>query len=262
MPAPDIPGYDRVWVDEFDGPAGAAVDASKWNSKTGQNSNHEVQQYTTSAANAQLSGNGQLFIIPIKDGSGQWTSARLESKYSFNCDPGHQMIFQAEIRLGNNPTAQQQGIWPAFWTLGAAVRSGIGWPKCGEWDILEVINGSSTNQGTLHYLNSSNVDPGFGGRVDFTRNDYHTWALKVDLTAGTIEGQKLTWLLDGNPFFEVTGATVNNGEQWDDVAHKPFFPILNVAVGGDYPRPPNNQTVGGFESGMQVKYVGIYKSNT
>lgn len=262
MTAPTIPGYALVWVDEFNGASGAAVDGSKWNSKTGPNSNHEVQQYTTSTDNAHLSGDGRLYIIPNKDGSGHWTSARLEGRYSFNCDAGHQMIFQAEICLGNNPPAQQQGLWPAFWTLGAAVRTGVGWPKCGEWDILEIINGSSTNQGTLHYLNSSNVDPGFGGRVNFSHNDYHTWALKVDRTAGTFQGEKLTWSLDGNPFFEVTGARVNNAEQWDDVAHKAYFPILNLAVGGDYPGQPNDQTTGGFQSGMQVKYVGVYKSNT
>lgn len=261
MPAPTIPGYALVWSDEFNGASGAAVDGSKWNSKTGPNSNHEIQQYTTSTDNAHLSGDGRLYIIPNKDGSGHWTSARLEGRYSFNCDAGHQMIFQAEICLGNNPPAQQQGLWPAFWTLGAAVRTGVGWPKCGEWDILEIINGSSTNQGTLHYLNSSNADPGFGGRVNFSHNDYHTWALKVDRTAATFQGEKLTWSLDGNPFFEVTGARVNNAEQWDDVAHKAYFPILNLAVGGDYPGQPNDQTTGGFQSGMQVKYVGVYKSN-
>lgn len=262
MSAPNKPGFALVWSDEFDGASGSAVDGSKWNSKTGPNSNHEAQQYTTSTDNAHLSGDGQLYLIPIKDGSGHWTSARLESRYSFNCDPGHQMIFQAEIRLGNNPAAQQQGLWPAFWTLGAAVRNGVGWPKCGEWDILEVINGSSTNQGTLHYLNSSNVNPMFGGRVDFNHNDYHTWALKVDRTPGNFQDEKLTWSVDGNPFFEIPGARVGDAEQWDDVAHKGFFPIMNIAVGGDYPGQPNDQTVGGFQSGMHVKYVAVYKSNT
>lgn len=261
MSAPEIPGYALVWSDEFDGASGAAVDGSKWNSKTGPNSNNEVQQYTTSTNNASLSGDGQLYIIPVKDSSGHWTSARLEGRYSFNCDAGNRMIFQAEIRLGNNPPEQQQGLWPAFWTLGGAVRTGVGWPECGEWDILEIINGSSTNQGTLHYLNSSNVDPSIGGRIDFNRNEYHTWTIEVDRTADTFQGEKLKWSLDGNAFFEITGATVNNGEQWDDVAHKAFFPIMNLAVGGDYPGLPNSQTVGGFQSGMHVKYVGVYKSS-
>ena len=261
MSAPSISGFNLVWVDDFNGPSGAAADGGIWNFNTGPNNNNEIQQYTTSTDNARLSGDGQLLIIPLKDGSGHWTSAKLEGKSTFSCDPGHQMIFQAEIRVGNNPPSEQQGIWPAYWTIGGAVRRGVGWPKCGEWDILELINGSSTNQGTLHYLNSDNYDPSLNGRVDFNRNDYHTWAVKVDRTADSFQNEKLTWLLDGNPFFEVTGATVNNADQWDDIAHKDYFAILNVAVGGNYPGYPNDQTLGGIESGLQVRYVGVYKSN-
>ena len=102
----------------------------------------------------------------------------------------------------------------------------------------------------------------FSGRVDFAPGSWHTWALKVDLLSNRFEEQKLTWLLDGNIFFEVTGAMVGASEPWAQVAHMAFFPILNVAVGGDYPGNPNGQTLDGYESGMQVKYVAVYKSNT
>lgn len=261
MPAPQKPGYKIVWLDEFNGPSGAAVDGSKWFSKTGANANHEIQQYTTSTDNAHLSGGGQLYIIPLKQASGQWTSARLEGIESFTCDDDHTMILQSEIRVGNHPASQQQGIWPAFWALGNSIRTGAGWPKCGEWDILELINGSTTNQGTLHFLNSGGAHQMFGGKVDFTGGDYHTWALQVDRRGVSFQNEKLTWYLDDRPFFEITGAQIGTAEQWSDVAHKPFYPLLNVAVGGDFPGNPNDQTRDGFESGLQVKYVAFYKSN-
>lgn len=261
MPAPHKSGYAIVWLDEFNGPQGAAVNGNNWFSKTGANANHEIQQYTTSAENAHLSGDGRLYMVPVKEASGIWTSARLEGKNSFSCDDDHTMIFQSEIRVGNHPASQQKGIWPAFWALGNDIRTGTSWPKCGEWDILELINGSTTNQGTLHFLNSGGAHQMFGGRVGFTSGNYHTWALEVDRRGASFRDEKLTWSLDGHPFFEVTGATMGTAEQWSDVAHKPFFPLLNVAVGGDFPGNPDGQTQGGFESGLQVKYVAVYKSN-
>lgn len=261
--APDMPGFALVWQDDFNGPAGAGVDPNIWHIKTGGNSNNELQEYTTSAANAHLSGDGELNIVPLKDRStNHWTSARLEGWSSFSCDPGHLMVFQAEIRVGNNP--QQQGIWPAFWALGVNIRQGAGWPKCGEWDILELINGSSANLGTLHYLASNgDVQQRSSGFIGFNRSDYHTWALKVDRTPGNVGDEKLTWYLDGNSFYEINGSQLDNaGVPWEDVAHREFFPLLNIAVGGDYPGNPNDQTQDGLESGMAVRYVGVYKSNT
>lgn len=265
---PEMPGFALVWRDDFDGPAGAGADPNTWNIKVGSGPNHELQRYTNSAANSQMSGDGQLYIIPRKDGStGNWTSARLEGWNSFSCDPGHLMVFQAEIRLGRNPGWQQQGIWPAYWTLGLNVRQGAGWPKCGEWDILELINGSAANMATLHFLNPAfnGHEQRSSGQVNFDRTDFHTWALKVDRTPANIREEKLTWYLDGNPFFEVSPGALGNPDgsvQWEDVAHREFFPILNVAVGGDFPGMPNGQTADGLESGMAVRYVAVYKSNT
>lgn len=120
---------------------------------------------------------------------------------------------------------------------------------------------------TLHFLNPTfnGHDQRSSGQVSFNRADFHTWALKVDRTPANIRDEKLTWYLDGNPLFEVTPGALGNadgGVQWEDVAHQEFFPILNVAVGGDYPGPPNGQTADGLESGMAVRYVGVYKSNT
>jgi beta-glucanase (GH16 family) len=256
-----MPGFTLVWSDDFNGPAGTAVNANDWLSYTGPVYNNEIERYTASTANAQLSGSNQVYIIPLKDNTGAWTSARLHGKGSFACDPGHQMVLQASIRLGANPPSSQQGIWPAFWALGDGVNvASVGWPKCGEWDILELTNGSDVNNATLHYGNNPATHQMIHQQVGtrFTVGAYHTWAIKVDRTS---QQETLTWYLDGNQFFQTTEAQVNDADQWDSLAHKPFFPLLNVAVGGDLPGMPNDQTLGGMESGMQVSYVAFYKSN-
>src|SRR5947209_1254185 len=85
--APSILGFTLVWSDDFNGPAGTAVNANNWLSYTGPVYNNEIERYTSSTANAQLSGFGQVYIIPLKDNTGAWTSARLHGKSSFACDP-------------------------------------------------------------------------------------------------------------------------------------------------------------------------------
>jgi beta-glucanase (GH16 family) len=258
---PSVPGFNLVWADDFSGPAGTAVDANKWLTYTGPVYNNEIERYTASTANARLSGSGQLYIIPLKDNTGAWTSGRLHGKGSFACDLGRAMMLQASIRLGTNPPANQQGIWPAFWALGDDVNvASVGWPKAGEWDILELTNGSDVNNATLHYGDSPAAHQMIHQQAGtpFARGAYHTWAIKVDRTSPQ---EKLTWYLDGQQFFQVAQAQVPNADQWDRLAHKPFFPLLNVAVGGDLPGMPNAQTLGGVESGMQVCYVAFYQSS-
>lgn len=102
--------------------------------------------------------------------------------------------------------------------------------------ILEQINGSTTNMATLHFLN-----PTFDGhdqrssvQVSFNRADFQTWALKVDRTPANIRDEKLTWYVDGNPFFEFTPGALGNadgGVQWEDVADREFFSDLECRRG-------------------------------
>ena len=259
--APPMPGFSVVWSDDFNGPAGSPANANNWLTYTGPVYNNEIERYTTSTANIQLSGSSQLYIIPLKDGTGAWTSGRLHGKSNFSCDPGHAMVLQASIRLGTNPPSSQQGIWPAFWALGEDVNvASVGWPKSGEWDILELTNGSDTNSATIHFGNNPATHQMIHqpGGTRFAPGAYHTWAIKVDRTQPQ---ETLTWYLDGSQFFQVTQAQVQDADQWDSLAHKPFFPLLNVAIGGDLPGMPNAQTLDGMESGMQVSYVAFYKSN-
>ena len=168
------------------------------------------------------------------------------------------------MKLGGDDASRQNGIWPAFWALGGSFREGVPWPKCGEWDIFETKNTLGFDSlGTLHFQNADGShNDGFSGRVTYDPKGSHVWSIEVDRTSGQTATESLTWKLDGQTFFQVTGAQVGSDEQWEELAHKEYFPVLNVAVGGGFPGNPDSRTKGGPGSGMFVDYVAIYKSNT
>ncbi len=103
------------------GPAGSLPSNSNWTFETGPETNFSRDVLGSSPQNISLSGDSQLYITPLRDQvHNTWTSAKIYSNPSFRCDDGHKMIFQGQLRLGNNPN--QIGIWPAFWALGEALR--------------------------------------------------------------------------------------------------------------------------------------------
>lgn len=263
--APSEPNYSIVWVDDFNGSAGSLPDESKWNviQRGPDTGNQEVQTYTRSSANVSLDGT-KLRITP-QHANGQWTSARLEGKTAFHCPAGQKLLLQAELRTGTFPVTQQSGIWPAFWALGNDKRTGgVAWPQCGEWDIFENAHGSGWALPTLHYgSGGTNHQSRGGSRTGFVVEEFNTWALKVNRTAAAWQDETLEWYLNGTKFFTVRGSDIGDGEIWGRVAHKSFFPILNVAVGSNFPEggQPDEHTTTGLGSGLQVKYVAFYRSD-
>lgn len=235
--APAIAGMNILFQDGFAGSAGASVDTDTWNIALAINTNDEVETYTSSNQNLQISGGGTVQIVPRLTASGHWTSGRIESKGSWTPPPGGQQLIQASIRMGDNPN--KQGIWPAFWTMGDAVRHGTQWPACGELDIMEQVNGVLTGYGTAHCEQASggicNEPSGLGATTPIPDDSWHTWALKWDLTSNNWETEAITWMLDGNVYHTITGATIGDQAVWSSLAHSPFYIIMNVAVGGDFP---------------------------
>ena len=132
------------WNDEFDG---EAIDTSKWMFEIGTGSNgwgnNEKEYYTSRKDNAYIK-DGVLHICAKKeDYEGQkYTSARMITKGKFAFKYG---TVEARIAL---PTGK--GIWPAFWMLGENFDT-VGWPACGEIDIIESINDESIVYGTHHW---------------------------------------------------------------------------------------------------------------
>ena len=124
MKPPAIDGYNVSWSDEFGTPG--SPKAANWTVETPlTNNNGEQQKYTNSSDNAYVK-DGKMFIVPLKQNNA-WTSARMHGNVSFQCDPGKKAIIVASIKVGQNSPAQQQGMWPAFWTLGASAQHGVQW---------------------------------------------------------------------------------------------------------------------------------------
>ncbi|KAI1292447.1 putative endo-1,3(4)-beta-glucanase [Xylaria venustula] len=264
---PSYSGYNVVWQENFYGAAGSLVNTGTWNiivRSAAQNSNNEAQAYTASNQNHQLSGGQTLQIVPLNN-NGQWTSARLESVYTFTPPDGRRTMIEAQIRFGTNPQANKQGIWPAFWLLGDSIRHGTAWPECGEIDILEMVDGALTGYGTIHcdvYPGGiCNESTGIGGSTAVADDGWHTWRVVIDRTASNWADESITWYQDGNQFMQVTGGRINNQAVWNTLAASPLYIILNVAVGGAWPGQPNGNTLGSWGSDMEVAYVAQYQSS-
>ncbi len=226
--------YQLIWSDEFDG---NTVNTSNWNFETGGGGwgNNEQEYYQ--AANAAVS-NGNLLITAKKQRvkSNAYTSARMTTKGKHEFSYG-KMEARIKIPLG-------QGLWPAFWMLGANIDT-AGWPKCGETDIMEHINADSLIYGTIHWDNNGHVQN--GGNTATGLNDYHIYSVEWDSAA-------IRWYVDGNKYHE---ANILNNINSTEEFHKPFFIILNFAVGGNWP----GQTidVSKLPASMYVDYVRVYK---
>ncbi|MFJ8754273.1 family 16 glycosylhydrolase [Streptomyces sp. NPDC102441] len=250
------PTAGQTWADEFEGAAGSAPDSSKWTLEAGGsgNGNNELQYYTDSAQNAALDGNGNLVITARQNndpglqcwyGTCRYTSARLNTAKTFTQAYGR---YEARIKIPRG-----QGIWPAFWMLGDDLGS-AGWPNSGEIDIMENVGKEpSTVHGTIH-------GPGYSGGAAIGASyslpdgkafadDFHTFA--VDWSP-----EALVWSVDGQTYQTRTPADVNGGK-W--VFDHPFFIILNLAVGGDWPGSPDGSTA--FPQTMTVDYVRVSASD-
>jgi beta-glucanase (GH16 family) len=234
-----------TWSDEFNGAAGSAPNGANWNFETGAGGwgNNELQNYTSSRNNSALDGNGNLVITARQEGSG-YTSARLTTKGKVQPQYGH---LEARIKIPRG-----QGIWPAFWMLGGQFP-GTPWPNSGEIDIMENIGREPhLVHGTLH-------GPGYSGGNPITGQYMHPqgWSFADDFHTFAIDWSpnSITWLVDGNAYQTFTPANTGSNP-W--VFNQPFFFILNVAVGGNWPGYPDGTTQ--FPQQMVVDYVRVYDS--
>src|SRR3954447_2336764 len=126
-----------VFADDFDGPAGAPPDPTKWTVDPGTGHNNEVQYYTDND-NAALDGNGNLVITARRETTcgRDYTSHRMNTGGTFHFRYG-----RAEARI---KVPRGNGLWPAFWMMGADFLTGTPWPDNGETDIMEVLGRDTT----------------------------------------------------------------------------------------------------------------------
>ncbi|MCD0442988.1 family 16 glycosylhydrolase [Glycomyces sp. A-F 0318] len=253
--AADVQAMALTWSDEFNAGAGTPPDSSKWRYDIGGGGwgNNEHQYYTDSTSNAAHDGSGNMVITARREnpsnyqcwyGTCQYTSARLLTSGTFTQAYGR---FEARIQIPRG-----QGIWPAFWMLGDDLGQ-VGWPQSGEIDIMENVGHEpNTVHGTLH-------GPGYSGGAGVTgshtigqpfANGFHTFA--VDWSPNSI-----TWSVDGVNYQTKSTADIG-GNEW--VFDHPFFMIMNVAVGGNWPGYPDGSTQ--FPQQMKIDYVRVYSGAT
>ncbi|NVJ03125.1 family 16 glycosylhydrolase [Myxococcus sp. AM009] len=216
-------GWVERWRDDFDG---NSINAANWFANTGIHVNSEQQQYTTSPRNIEVSS-GTLKLIARHEWNNGYpfTSGRLESagKQEF----GHGKV-EARIKMPVGP-----GLWPAFWMLGNNINQ-VGWPECGELDIMENVGYANWTSGALH-------GPGYSGNTPINQqffpsspvSDWHVYATEFS-------SQDIKWFIDGVLLKTVTRAEVERYGRW--VYDRPYFIILNLAVGGTYPHGVNGAT--------------------
>lgn len=230
--------YELVWSDEFNG---NSLDTNTWNYEIGTGSwgwgNNEQQYYTD--RNIKVS-NGTMKITAKREDYGgmKYTSSRITTKNKKNFKYGK---IEARIKM-----PKFKGVWPAFWMLGANQDS-VGWPKCGEIDIVEAINDENLVYGTLHWFHdpgNNNADSGSSVAVA-DRTEYHVYG--VEWTA-----DKLRWYVDGKVY-----RTMDVSNDSFSEVRKEYFVIFNMAIGGQWPGYDIDETA--FPATMEVDWVRAYK---
>ncbi len=234
-PTLDTTKYTLFWSDEFNG---TTVDTSKWNFELGNpNVNHEQEYYK--AENATVA-NGNLVITAKREQNGNqsYTSSRMTTQNKMTASSG---LIEARIKI---PVGA--GLWPAFWMLGSNINTVL-WPQCGEIDIMEHVNTDNTIYGTMHWNDGGHVQ--YGGKTTVVKpDDYHIYAIAWDQNS-------INWYVDGVQYVSgnIAGNINNTG-----AFHHPFFILLNLAVGGDFPGTYVDTSV--FPVSMYVDYVRIYNA--
>lgn len=253
-----VEDWQLVWSDEFNDPS---INMDNWTFEIGNGAekgipgwgNGELEYYTDSADNAFIE-DGSLVIRALEeeknftvdgvDYTTDYTSSRMVTE-------GKVTTSYSRIE-GNIQVPSGQGIWAAFWMLGTDIGE-VGWPYCGEIDILEYI-GSNVNEihGTVH--GPVSAGPGINGHIDQgidLSQDYHVYAIEWD-------EDEVEFYIDDILYHIVNKDEVAleyGPDEW--VYDHDHYLILNLAVGGNWPGAPDETTI--FPKQMKVDYIRIYE---
>lgn len=252
----------QVWSDEFDGAAGTGIDTAKWRADTADGctmgvcgwGNQEKQFYSSALENVGLDGRGHLTLVGRSAQGGlmcyygpcRYTSGKITTRGRLNFAPG---LVEARIKL---PAGQ--GLWPAFWMLGHDYPA-TSWPRSGELDIME-------NRGSQPATISSAIHgPGYSGMTPFVHartlthrtfsDDFHTFGVAWD-------SLRVRFFVDDTLHYMVRRAEVERLGSW--VFDKPFFVLLNLAIGGTFDGDPKSDAI--LPATMFVDYVRVYSGKS
>jgi beta-glucanase (GH16 family) len=266
-PGPE--GWDLVWSDDFDGPSGSVPDPESWTHEIGDTTpdgkngwgNDELQYYTDDPANAAHDGDGNL-VITLDEADGtqecyygpcEFTSARLLTQHKEEFAYGR---IESRLKVPDGGP----GLWPAFWSLGTDITYNP-WPGAGEIDIMEYVSRLPEEIfGTVHgpgYSGGGSIgdiydfgmpvyEAPLAGTDDFSNDGYHTFTVEW-------EPELITWYVDGVQYHQVSPADLPGPWVFD----KPYFLLLNFAIGGNFggtPAPAN-----AYPQEYLVDHVRVYQ---
>ena len=256
-PGPD--GWKLAWADEFDEPSGTPPNPANWAYELGDTTpdgkngwgNEELQFYTDDPENAQTDGNGNLVVkLDEADGSQEcyYGPCEFESARLITQNKAEFAYGRIESRL-QVPTGGD-GLWPAFWSLGTDITYNP-WPGAGEIDFMEYVSRVPNEIfGTIHGPGYAGGQS-FGGIYDFSpdRVDkaYHTFTVEW-------EPNLIVWKVDGIEYHRATPANVAPNK-W--VFEKPFFLLLNFAIGGNFGGAIDPKNT--YPQEYLVDYVRVYQ---
>ena len=239
------PGYQLAWSDEFNG---NSLNGRDWNYEQGNNNgwgNHELENYTNRTQNVFVSA-GHLVIEARQEnfGGSNYTSARIttQNKRSFTFG---RIDIRAKLPVS-------KGMWPALWMLGSNI-SGVGWPGCGETDIMELV-GSAPGRvvGSMHWQQAGGAEGTYNNNYDLSSGQ--DFSQQFHVFSIIWQSDSLRFLVDDHVYVSGGLANVASGNY---PFNSPFFFIFNVAVGGDWPGAPDGTT--SFPQRMFVDYVRVFQ---
>ena len=242
------PGYQLAWSDEF---SASSLDTSVWNFDIGGGGwgNNELQYYQQD--NVAID-RGHLVITARREAKGgrSYTSSRVKTEGTMEFGFG-----RVDIRAA---LPRGQGIWPALWALGADFQQ-VGWPYCGELDIMEMIGGGgreNTVHGTLHWnvggIGAPYVPAYQGGQFQQAGDDF---GAGFNVFSMIREHDRVQWLVNDELYHEQYLPDSQDFKPFDN----PFFLIFNVAVGGNWPGSPDGSTQ--FPQRLVVDYVRVFAAS-
>lgn len=242
-PAP-YGNWNIVWSDEFNG---TNINTNTWTYDIGAGGwgNNELEYYTSRTNNAYISGGLLHIVAQLESYGGQnFTSARMKTEGLASWLYGR---FEWRARL-----PQGTGFWPALWLLGTNITS-VGWPGCGEMDVMENSGAALTNvQGSLHSGSDETAIYTFPGGDSVT--NFHNYVLDWNTNS-------FLFYVDGHLYEMQTNWSSSLGSAYPAPFNQPCFIIMNLAVGGNYVGNPSAATISansGFPGEMQVDYVRVY----
>jgi beta-glucanase (GH16 family) len=262
----NIPSGTLVWSDEFNNSTGAKAQPNPlvWSYDSGNRGfgNHELEYYcawglniapcSTVNPSAFVGTDGYLHIKAQQPSAGVYTSARLKSQGLFSFQYGR---FEMRAQV-----PEAQGYWPAGWLLGNNVAT-VGWPACGEMDVLERVNAATSpdwNEGSIHGIGFTG-DRGLGTVVNFppgqTAAEWHTYGMIWS------KGRVAYYIDDpSHPYVTYTASNLAglSGAAWPFDAGQSSFIILNLAIGGSWPGAPSSAIP--LTGEMLVDYVRVYSN--